>query len=323
LNSRTNENDKARVKADYSLKDIDDYYVYFRAPSTSEKEKNRLINILNKHDTVTDSDIVQMYMDYGINRRNTSVLSFEQLYLEELPDFVNVSETIKTEIENSYRKTTLTDSTLTQADYDYIIDKYKDKYEVTLYYRQLIEEITPQQKQELQAIFNRYPEITRDIDDKYEKFDEDYSIPVFIASEKFRDIINILSLEDSDTLSDYYERIAISSDDDIYELDIPNDEQITVYVLRDDLTEKEKLRLETYDFAALGKHFAAFLNINNQVNYRDMKEISSWARESVETMSRLNLMTGANILSFTPFDFITQEEVDKIINNITSGVIIY
>jgi hypothetical protein len=257
-------------------------------------------------------------MDYGITRRNISVLSFEPLYLEELPDFGYVND-----IENAYRKTTLADSALTQTDYDYIIEKYRNKYEVTLYYRQLIDEITPQQKQELQAILSRYPEITKSIDDKYEKFDEDYSIPALITREKYNDMLEMLSIEDFIIVSEYYTRININPIDDIYEFDIPIDDEITIYIMRDDLNDEEKLRLETYDFAALGKHSAAFLNINTQVKYRDMNDISSWARDSVEKMSSLNLMTGANRYSFIPFDFITQEEVDKILNNIISGMMIY
>jgi hypothetical protein len=343
LNNITDKTDRARIRGYYTLIDLNESNltenmlekrlsaypfiqqtaVYMLAPSTTEQEKNRLITILNKYDTVTDSDMIQMYMDYEINRRSISVFSFELLYLEELPDFGNVSETIKTEIANAYRKTTLSDGALTQADYDYIISRYRAKYEVNLYYRQLTDEITPQKKQEIQAILSRYPEITRDIDDIYEKFDDEYNIPVFIASRKFNDISDMLAHEDFIAIYEYYERITISPIDDIYEFNIPNDDQIIVYVLRDDLSGEEKLRLETYDFAALGKHSAAFLNINNQVNYRDMKEVSSWARESVEKMSSLNLMAGSTMYSFTPFDLITQEEVDKIINNIISGVMIY
>jgi hypothetical protein len=343
LNKITDKTDRAKVRAYYTLIDINDSNlseslleerisaypfiqqttVYLLQPSTTEKEKSRLINILNKYDTIADSDMVQMYMDYGINRRKISVISFEPLYLEELPYFGNVSETIKTEIASIYRKTTLACNSLTQVEYDYIISKYKEKYGVSLCYYRLTEDITSQEKQKIQAIPKNYPEITINADDKYEKFDEEYDISILLPCVKYNNIIDMLSNEDMQIISGYYTKMTISPADDIYEFEIPGDDQITIYILRDDLSEEEKLRLETYNFAALGKHSAAFLNINNQVNYRDINEVSSWARESVERMSSLNLMTGANLYSFTPFDFITQEEVAQIINNIVSGMMIY
>ena len=297
--------------------------VYVLDKGATTREEQMLIDILNNHGAVTDSDIIRMNMKYGIIQSYAPVISFEPLYLENLPNLDGVSQQIKSEIENAFTKTTLADNSLTQAEYDYIISEYTRKYRRTLSYRKLTDEITPEKKRQIQTILNKHPEIMIDITARHEKFDEEYNIPVIIEHDKFIEICKIIHPYDSEMLNDYYTIWSISPDEEDYNFIIPSDEQIEIYILRDDVTVEEKLRLETLGFERRGKRSAVFLKINDELIYSDIDEVSSWARDSVEIMCRTNIMKGERMFNFVPAGILTREEAYEIMSSIASGMIIY
>ena len=287
---------------------------YILDRGATKKEQQDLINMLNYHSAVTDSDIIKMNMEYRIIQSYAPVISFEPLYLEVLPN---------EEIAYAYIKSTLADSSLPQSDYDYIISKYTGKYAVTLHYRELKAEITSDEIIEIQEILNKYPEIIIEIADKHEKFDAEYNIPVIITHSNFRELLASVSPDDGSILSEYYIKFQISPHDDDYEFIIPSDEQIEIYILRDDLTVAERLRLDTFGFTVSGKNSAVFMKINNDFIYSDIRKVSSWARESVEMLYKTNIMKGARMFNFDPKDKLTIDEAYEIMGNLVSGMIIY
>jgi len=162
-----------------------------------------------------------------------------------------------------------------------------------------------------------------DITARHEKFDEEYNIPVIIEHDKFIEICKIIHPYDSEMLNDYYTIWSISPDEEDYNFIIPSDEQIEIYILRDDVTVEEKLRLETLGFERRGKRSAVFLKINDELIYSDIDEVSSWARDSVEIMCRTNIMKGERMFNFVPAGILTREEAYEIMSSIASGMIIY
>ena len=318
LRNISDESDMLKINAYYSLKDINSPYlteqgresmalkypitlktaIYVFDYRAYERERKQLLERINKYNTITDVDVVKMYMEYGLSQRYEPI-SLEPLYLENLPD-------ADSSIEKLYVKTTLADTTVTQVEYDSIINEYTAKYATPLFYRQLTNEITDEQKLEIQTILSSYPEIVRDIADKYEKFDEAYNIPIIISDDKFDNIT---------ILDEYYKKILIDRHDNRYEFILPPDNQIVVYKLRHDLTEEEKLRMETYGFTKIGKHSAAFLEIYPQ---SEIGNVSSWAKDSFEIMLKTGIMTNGTDCTKK----ITWTEAEKIMKNIVCGVIV-
>lgn len=297
--------------------------VYVFDPTAGPKERLYVLELLRNYSTLTDISVAQMYINYGMVQRYIPVISFESVYLDELPDMSGADEDTRSAIEKIYIKTTLADESITEEEHEYIIKKYIEKYVELLFYRQLMDDLGSSTKREIKDIFNRYPEIERDTDDKYEEFDEESGIPVRLEWEKYEKIIETYSLDDALILNQYYQAVRIGPYSEIYDPDIPEDKEIIVYKMRDDLSDMENLRLDTYGFAALGRDSAALVEIFDICVYEDMKEISSWAKNSVEMAYKTNILSSAEDEKFMPDEKITWKQAQKIMTSIMSGVIVY
>ena len=370
LNYMYIKNDRDRLRAYYVLADIannidyiklqqekieinshsflDNNSLYLFDKTATAREKAVILDYLNTYTWLTDDEIIKIYMDYNIIKPNIPALSFEPLYLEHLPNNRNMNEEIKILQDSLYVRTTLADETLTQDEYNYIIGEYTKKYNVSLNYYKIKEDITQEEKKDIQKILSRYPETMSVPTDSLENFDNEYNIPLMIKQINFYKIFHISTDNNNYTpiwieriegesgkdymflRNMYYEMIVI--DPDAYEFIIPDDDQIVVYKLRSDLTSDEILKIETSGITALGKHSAYFLLISGQNDNTDMEKVSSWARNSVESMSKTNiisgirtfpnLITGTARYKFCPAEPITLEQAEKILNNIMYAIVI-
>lgn len=313
-------------------KEIEDTYpvtkktsIYVFDPVAVQKERQDVLELLIKYSTLTDVNIAQMYITYGMIQRYMPVISFEQVYLEELPEMSGAGEATKSIIEGAYFKTTLADENITQTERDYIINRYKEKYAVILFYRQLAEEVTEEQKEEIRDVLSQHSEIQKDPDDQYESFDSEYGIPTMISWQKYDEMIQMCSDDDIVFINTYYLPRVISPYNELYEFNIPDDDQIEVYKMKSELNLniEEQIRIDTYGFAALNKHTAALVEIYPQCDYEDIGKISAWAKESVEMTYKTGIMSDLNNGNFSPSENITLTQAEKIMNNIMCGVIVY
>lgn len=333
--------------------------IYIFDPNASAREMLEIVSYYNTYTTLTDADIAKMYVEYGIVSTNVNSM-YE---LNPVCLILPYIDTGDISAEDIYIKTTLADESLTKEEYDYMLESYLQTYVLNNYnYYKLKDNVTAAQKKEIaEIVSNRreysalvteiireelgvdYPDTwmlkgnTSDVPeeywDKYEKFDDEYDIPIVVEQSRFDYMFTLVYKNPQEVpeeemqkneqyrekLLGYYELVSYASE----HMNV-NPEEVTIYKLRDDISEEDLAEIDSFMmFENKGKDKVSIFEINSACEYKDINSISEWSRKSVEKMHLIGFMTGVPNEKFNPNSKLTWGQSAKIINNILCGVIVH